>query len=250
MLKKRIIPCLDIKDGRIVKGTNFENLQDAGNPLEIAKKYVQDGADELVFLDISATIEKRKTLYSLVEQIAQHINIPFTIGGGIQSLSDAQQLFNCGADKISLNSAALINPILIQQIAAEYGSQSIVVAVDVKYIDAEWRVFSHGGKQPTNWQCNDWIKKVVDCGAGEILLTSISHDGLQAGFALTLLNEVNSLVRVPIIASGGAGNMLHFKEVFEQTKVQAALAASVFHYNKIHITQLKNYLKSHLIPIR
>lgn len=250
MLKKRIIPCLDIKDGRTVKGVNFVDIRDAGDPIELAKRYVQDGADELVFLDITATIEKRKTLSELVSKIAKEINIPFTVGGGINSLEDAQAVIKSGADKVSINSSAVKNPKLITEIANEFGSQCVVVAIDTKFENGEWTVFVSGGKIPTGIKTLDWAKQVEQLGAGEILLTSMNNDGTKNGFALDISNQVSCAVNIPVIASGGAGSKVHFKDVFEQTKVSAALAASIFHFGEIPIPQLKQYLKTENISIR
>jgi imidazole glycerol-phosphate synthase subunit HisF len=250
MLKKRIIPCLDIKDGRTVKGVNFVDIRDAGDPIELAKRYVQDGADELVFLDITATIEKRKTLTELVSKIAKEINIPFTVGGGINSLEDAQAVIKSGADKVSINSSAVKNPKLITEIANDFGSQCVVVAIDTKLENGEWTVFVSGGKIPTGIKTLDWAKQVEQLGAGEILLTSMNNDGTKNGFALDVSNQVSCAVNIPVIASGGAGSKVHFKEVFEQTKVSAALAASIFHFGEIPIPQLKQYLKTENISIR
>ena len=250
MLKKRIIPCLDIKDGRTVKGVNFEDIRDAGDSIELAKRYVQDGADELVFLDITATLEKRKTLVELVVRIAKEINIPFTVGGGINTLSDAKAVIQAGADKVSINSAAVKNPQLISEIAREFGNQCVVVAIDTNFVDGEWMVFVHGGKTPIGIKTIDWAKQVEGLGAGEILLTSMQHDGTKNGFVVELLQEICSIVTIPVIASGGAGTMTHFKDVFEKTKVSAALAASIFHFGEIPIPQLKQYLTRQQIPIR
>lgn len=250
MLKKRIIPCLDIKDGRTVKGINFKNIADAGDPVALAKRYVAEGADELVFLDITATIEKRKTLALLVERIAFEINIPFTVGGGINTLEDAQSIIKSGADKVSINSSAVKNPMLIQDIAANFGSQCVVVAIDTKLVGNKWKVFTHGGSIETHLTTIDWVKKAESLGAGEILLTSMNHDGTKNGFAIDITNEVADAVKVPVIASGGAGELQHFKEVFEQTNASAALAASIFHFNSIPILQLKDYLRLNNIPVR
>ena len=250
MLKKRIIPCLDIKDGRTVKGVNFVDIRDAGDPIELAKRYVQDGADELVFLDITATIEKRKTLSELVSKIAKEINIPFTVGGGINSLEDAQMVIKAGADKISINSSAVKNPHLISEIAKEFGSQCVVVAIDTKYDNGQWTVFVSGGKIPTGIKALDWAKQAEQLGAGEILLTSMNNDGTKNGFSIDILSNISNALNIPVIASGGAGSMEHFKEVFESTQVSAALAASVFHFGEIPIPQLKHYLKSKNIQIR
>jgi len=250
MLKKRIIPCLDIKNGRTVKGINFVDLQDAGDAVELAKRYVIEGADELVFLDITATVENRKTLAELVSKIAREINIPFTVGGGINSLDDVSLLIQAGADKISINSSAVKNPELISEIASEYGSQCVVVAVDTKFENNRWWVYVHGGRTPTGIDTLQWVKKAEQFGAGEILLTSMNNDGTKNGFALDITNDVSELIKIPVIASGGAGKVEHFKDVFELTKASAALAASIFHYGEIPIPQLKNYLKTKNIQIR
>lgn len=250
MLKKRIIPCLDIKNGRTVKGVNFVDLRDAGDPIELAKRYVQDGADELVFLDISATIEKRKTLAELVRKISKEINIPFTVGGGINSLEDAKAVIKSGADKVSINSAAVKNPALISKIANEFGSQCVVVAIDTKFEQGEWTVFMNGGNVPTGINALNWARQVEKLGAGEILVTSMNNDGTKNGFAIEMLNQISQAVNIPVIASGGAGSKEHFKEVFQQTKVSAALAASIFHFGEIPIPQLKQYLKTEEIQIR
>jgi imidazole glycerol-phosphate synthase subunit HisF len=250
MLKKRIIPCLDIKDGRTVKGVNFVDIRDAGDPIELAKRYVQDGADELVFLDITATLEKRKTLAELVEKIAREINIPFTVGGGINSLEDAKAVIKAGADKVSINSSAVKNPSLITEIANEFGSQCVVVAIDTKFENGEWTVFVSGGKIPTGIKTLDWAKQVEALGAGEILLTSMNNDGTKSGFALDISDAVSRTVNIPVIASGGAGEKVHFKEVFENTKVSAALAASIFHFGEIPVPELKKYLMENKIGVR
>ncbi len=250
MLKKRIIPCLDIKNGRTVKGVNFINIQDAGDPIELARKYVAEGADELVFLDITATIEKRKTLAELVEKIARQINIPFTVGGGINSLEDVSILIKSGADKISINSSAIKNPQLISEIADQYGSQCVVVAIDTKFENNKWMVYVNGGKTPTLLKTIDWVEIVEKSGAGEILLTSMNNDGTKNGFALDITKLVCDLVNIPVIASGGAGSKEHFIDLFEQTKASAGLAASIFHYNEIPIPDLKYYLKNQNIAIR
>ena len=250
MLKKRIIPCLDIKDNRTVKGINFENIVDAGDPIELAQRYVLEGADELVFLDITATQEKRKTLTELVRKIAAEINIPFTVGGGINSLEDAKAIIESGADKISVNSAAILNPELITEISKQYGNQCVVVAIDTKFVDEEWMVFRSGGKIPTGLKAVDWAKKAADLGAGEILLTSMNNDGTKAGFACDITKQISEAVSIPVIASGGAGTREHFAEVFQETNATGALAASVFHFGQIPIPELKNYLKTQNIPIR
>jgi len=250
MLKKRIIPCLDIKNGRTVKGVNFENIIDAGDPIELAKRYVLEGADELVFLDISATQEKRKTLTKMVRRIAAEINIPFTVGGGINSLDDAKAIIDAGADKISVNSAAILNPELITEIAKTYGSQCVVVAIDAKFADGEWLVFRNGGKIATDLKAMDWATKVESLGAGEILLTSMNNDGTKSGFASDITKQISEAVSIPVIASGGAGAMEHFATVFQETKATGALAASVFHFGQVPIPELKNYLKNINIPIR
>jgi len=250
MLKKRIIPCLDIKEGRTVKGINFIDIQDAGDPLVLAKRYVQEGADELVFLDITATQEKRKTLVALVVQIAKEINIPFTVGGGINSLEDAKRIIAAGADKVSVNSAAIKSPSLISDLALELGSQCVVVAMDIKMEQGEWMVYINGGKVATGIKALDWAKQAAFLGAGELLVTAMDNDGTQKGFALSILEAISKAVVIPIIASGGAGTQEHFKDLFIHTQVSAALAASVFHFSTIAIPELKNYLKIQHIPIR
>ncbi|MDO9039577.1 MAG: imidazole glycerol phosphate synthase subunit HisF [Lutibacter sp.] len=250
MLTKRIIPCLDIKNGRTVKGVNFVDLRDAGDPVELAAIYAQNGADELVFLDISATEEKRKTLAELVMRVAQKINIPFTVGGGISSVEDVELLLNSGADKVSINSSAVKNPLLINELAAKFGSQCIVVAIDAKQIDGEWIVHLVGGKVPTNIKLFDWAKEVEQRGAGEILFTSMDHDGTKNGFANEALARLGALVNIPIIASGGAGNVQHFVDTFTDGKADAALAASVFHFKEIEIVDLKKELKNNDIEVR
>lgn len=250
MLTKRIIPCLDIKNGRTVKGVNFLELKDAGDPVELAKKYADTGADELVFLDISATEERRKTLIDLVRQVASTVNIPFTVGGGISTVEDVDILLRNGADKISINSSAVKNPDLINQIAAKYGSQCTVVAVDAKEINGEWMVHLVGGKVPTEIKLFDWVVEVEKRGAGEILFTSMNNDGTKDGFANEALAQLSDLINIPIIASGGAGTKQHFVEAFTIGKADAALAASVFHYNEIAIPALKQFLKQQNIEIR
>lgn len=250
MLTKRIIPCLDIKNGRTVKGVNFVDLKDAGDPVELAKKYAETGADELVFLDISATEERRATLIDLVRKIAAAINIPFTVGGGISSVVDVDVLLRNGADKISINSSAVKNPDLINEIAAKYGSQCVVVAIDAKQINGDWIVHLVGGKVPTELNLFDWAKEVEQRGAGEILFTSMNNDGTKNGFANEALAKLSEIVNIPIIASGGAGTMKHFAETFINGKADAALAASVFHYQEIEIQELKQFLKNQNISIR
>ena len=250
MLKKRIIPCLDIKDGRTVKGVNFVDIQDAGDPIELAKRYVKEGADELVFLDITATVENRKTVVDLVQEIAKKINIPFTVGGGINSIADVEKIITAGADKISINSSAVKSPELISQIANQYGGQCVVVAIDTKFVDGEWMVFVHGGRTITSLKTIEWAKKVTELGAGEILLTSMSNDGTKAGFAIDITNEVSKAINIPVIASGGAGTKTHFSDLFTNTEASAGLAASIFHYSEIPIPELKNYLQNKNIPVR
>lgn len=250
MLTKRIIPCLDIKNGRTVKGVNFVDLRDAGDPVELAAIYAQNGADELVFLDISATEEKRKTLAELVMRVAEKVNIPFTVGGGISSVEDVELLLNSGADKVSVNSSAVKNPQLINELAAKFGSQCIVVAIDAKQIDGEWMVHLVGGKVPTDIKLFDWAKEVEQRGAGEILFTSMDHDGTKNGFANEALAKLGTLVNIPIIASGGAGNMQHFVDTFIDGKADAALAASVFHFKEIDIMDLKQELKNNNLEVR
>ena len=250
MLTKRIIPCLDIKNGRTVKGVNFVDLKDAGDPVELAKKYAETGADELVFLDISATEERRATLIDLVRKVAAAINIPFTVGGGISSVADVDVLLRNGADKVSINSSAVKNPNLINEIAAKYGSQCVVVAIDAKQIDGDWIVHLVGGKVSTELNLFDWAKEVEQRGAGEILFTSMNNDGTKNGFANEALAKLSEIVNIPIIASGGAGTMEHFAETFITGKADAALAASVFHYQEIEIPELKRFLKNQSIAIR
>jgi len=250
MLKKRIIPCLDIKDGRTVKGVNFIDIQDAGDPVELAKKYVIEGADELVFLDITATIEKRKTLIKLVERIAAEINIPFTVGGGIDNVDDVGLLIKAGADKISLNTSAVKNPELISKIADRFGSQCVVVAIDTGFIENEWIVFVNGGRTPTSLRTVEWAIKAENLGAGEILLTSMNTDGTKSGFSIDITRDVTKKINIPVIASGGAGSMKHFSEVFLSTGCSAALAASIFHYGEITIPDLKKFLLNENIKVR
>jgi cyclase len=250
MLKRRIIPCLDIKDGRTVKGVNFINLIDAGDPVELAKSYVKQGADELVFLDITATIENRKALAGLVERIAAEINIPFTVGGGIDNVNDVSILLKAGADKVTVNSSAVRRPELISEIAGQFGSQCIVVAIDTKMVNDEWIVVVDGGRTITELKTINWARRVEELGAGEIMLTSMNNDGTKSGFSLEITGEVSSNVNIPVIASGGAGSMEHFREVFCNTGCSAALAASIFHFGEVTIPELKRYLINEKISIR
>jgi imidazole glycerol-phosphate synthase subunit HisF len=251
MITKRIIPCLDIKDGRTVKGTNFVNLRDAGDPVELGAMYAQQGADELVFLDITATVEKRKTLSELVNRIAHHINIPFTVGGGISSVDDVSVLLQNGADKISVNTSAFKRPELIAELAREFGSQCVVLAIDTKKeADGQWYVYLNGGRTRTEMLCEDWARQAVDLGAGEILLTSMNNDGTKEGFALDITRTLATTLPVPVIASGGAGTMQHFLDVFEQAHADAALAASVFHFREIAVPDLKQFLSANNISVR
>lgn len=251
MLTKRIIPCLDIKNGRTVKGVNFEQIKDAGDPVALAALYAQQGADELVFLDITATVEKRKTLCDLVNKVAHKINIPFTVGGGIKTEEDVSILLQNGADKISINTAAFNNPSIIQSFAKNFGSQCVVLAIDAKCEeDGNWYVYLYGGSVQTNKLVKDWAKEAVDLGAGEILLTSMNHDGTKQGFALDITAQLSETLPVPIIASGGGGNEQHFLDVFTKGKADAALAASIFHYKELSIPDLKCYLNQQQIPIR
>lgn len=250
MLTKRIIPCLDIKNGRTVKGVNFVNLRDAGDPVELAKQYAKIGADELVFLDISATLEERKTMQSLVLKVAEQINIPFTVGGGISSIKDVDALLKSGADKVSINSSAVKRPELINEFSNKFGSQCIVVAIDAKEIDGEWLVHLAGGTIPTKLNLFDWAKEVEQRGAGEILFTSMNNDGTKAGFANIALAKLSEVVNIPIIASGGAGTVQHFIDAFQAGKADAVLAASVFHFGEIDILDLKKELKQNNIEVR
>ena len=251
MLAKRIIPCLDIRDGRTVKGINFESIRDAGDPVELARFYSDQGADELVFLDITATIEKRKTLVELVKKIASNINIPFTVGGGISTVDNVAELLKHGADKISINTAGFKNPLLIKDMAYEFGSQCVVTAIDTKLEeDGNWYVYLNGGRTKTLKLTTDWAKEIEQLGGGEILLTSMNSDGTKDGFALDIISEISELLSIPVIASGGAGTMNHFVDVFTEGKADAALAASVFHYKEISITELKQFLSSQNIPVR
>ena len=250
MLTKRIIPCLDIKDGRTVKGINFIGLRDAGDPVELATRYVEEGADELVFLDITATVEKRKTLVELVKSIAAQINIPFTVGGGISSKEDVSALLNAGADKVSVNSSAVKRPDLINELALEFGSQCVVVAIDTRCVSGAHIVHVRGGRTPTTLSTLPWAKEVALRGAGEILLTSMDHDGTKSGFADELIAAVSQMISIPVIASGGAGTMEHFAKTFTSGKADAALAATLFHFEEISVPQLKSYLTTKNIPIR
>jgi cyclase len=250
MLTKRIIPCLDIKDGRTVKGTNFVDLRDAGDPVELGRRYAIEGADELVFLDITATTERRRTLADLVGRISRNINIPFTVGGGIRSVDDVRVLLDHGADKISVNSAAVRRPGLIRELSAEFGSQCVVVAIDVKRSNhSDWFVYLDGGRTPTERRCEEWAQEAVELGAGEILLTSMDHDGTKEGFALDITGRLSKNLSVPVIASGGGGTPDHFCEVF-QAGADAALAASIFHFRELAIPDLKSYLQSRGIAVR
>jgi imidazole glycerol-phosphate synthase subunit HisF len=251
LLTKRIIPCLDIKDGRTVKGVNFENIRDAGDPVELGALYARQGADELVFLDITATNEKRKTLSELVNRIAHHINIPFTVGGGISSVEDVSILLQNGADKISVNTAAFRRPDLLAELAKEFGSQCIVLAIDTRQEeDGEWYVYLNGGKVRTDRKCIDWAREAVDRGVGEILLTSMNHDGTKKGFAMDITRKLAESLPVPVIASGGGGKMEHFVEILGEGKADAALAASIFHFKEIAIPELKGYLQEQNIVVR
>jgi cyclase len=250
MLRKRIIPCLDIKDGRTVKGVNFVDLKDAGDPIELAKKYSKIGADELVFLDITATHEKRKTLVPLVEKIAREVNIPFTVGGGVSSVEDAGALLLAGADKIAVNSAAVKRPELIKELADKFGNQCVVLAIDAKLTENGWKVFLIGGRKETELDLFEWAKKAEKLGAGEILFTSMDHDGTKTGFAIEALKALDESLTIPVIASGGAGEIVHFEDLFMRTEVSAALAASVFHFQTIEIPDLKYNLAQKNIPVR
>lgn len=250
-LAKRIIPCLDIQNGRTVKGTRFVDLRDAGDPVELGERYAAEGADELVFLDITATIERRKTLTELVRRIAHHINIPFTVGGGIRSVDDVQLLLQNGADKVSVNTAAFRRPALIRELEREFGSQCIVLAIDTcREADGEWYVYLDGGRTPTGQKCIDWARQGVEAGAGEILLTSMDHDGTKSGFALDITQTLSDNLSVPVIASGGGGLPEHFADVFQIAHADAALAASIFHFREVAIPDLKRYLQQHHIPVR
>ena len=250
MLAKRIIPCLDIKDSRTVKGVNFVDLVDAGDPVELARYYSENGADELVFLDITATKEDRKTFAKLADDISRNINIPFTVGGGIKTIEDVDILLKSGADKVSINSYAVKNPNFINELAMNFGSQCVVIAIDAKYVDNDWFVFLVGGRVKTNIRLFEWAKEVEQRGAGEILFTSMDHDGTKNGFACLALEKLSQAVNIPIIASGGAGKIEHFCDVFKSGNIDAALAASVFHFNEIGLGDLKIELKNNNIPIR
>ncbi|MBT8219165.1 MAG: imidazole glycerol phosphate synthase subunit HisF [Bacteroidia bacterium] len=250
MLAKRIVPCLDVKDGRTVKGVNFVDLIDAGDPVELGKVYSDQGADELVFLDITATHEERKTVKEMVRRVAANINIPFTIGGGIGSIKDAAEMLDNGADKVSVNSAAVKNPQLVENLAREFGSQFVVVAIDAKNVGEDWIVHVSGGRKPTDRFLFEWAQLVADMGAGEILFTSMNHDGTKGGFANDALAKLSDMLPIPIIASGGAGEMQHFKDTFVKGKADAALAASVFHFHEIDIPDLKQYLHNEGITVR
>jgi len=250
MLKKRIIPCLDIRNGRTVKGVNFVGLKDAGDPVALASRYVEEGADELVFLDITATIERRKAFAGLVEKISLEINIPFTVGGGIDSVDDVRLLLYSGADKVSVNSAAVRDPEMITSIANQFGNQCVVVAIDARLVDGRWMVYVDGGNTPTGIEATEWAKRAENAGAGEILLTSMSHDGTRNGFPLNILDDVCKTVKIPVIASGGAGTKEHFLDLFSKTGCSAALAASIFHFREISIPVLKEYLKTNKIAVR
>lgn len=250
MLTKRIIPCLDIKDGRTVKGVNFVDLRDAGDPVELAKQYADYGADELVFLDISATLEARATTLDMVLHVAEQVNIPFTVGGGISSVEHVDALLKCGADKVSINSSAVKRPELVNELADKFGSQCVVIAIDAKEIDGAWKVHLAGGSIPTEIDLFEWAKEVEQRGAGEILFTSMNHDGTKNGFANEALAKLSDMLNIPIIASGGAGNVQHFVDTFKEGKADAALAASVFHYGEIPIPFLKKELKKQHIEVR
>lgn len=250
MLAKRIIPCLDVKEGRTVKGINFLELRDAGDPVELGRLYSEQGADELVFLDITATKEKRKTLAKLADDVARHLSIPFTIGGGIGSIGDVDTLLDHGADKVSVNSSAVRTPGLIDDLAYRFGSQCIVVAIDAKQVEDNWVVHVAGGTIPTELELFSWAKEVQERGAGEILFTSMDHDGTKAGFAIEALRDMSDQLSIPIIASGGAGTKEHFREVFTEANADAGLAASIFHFREIPIPELKQFLKENDIQIR
>ena len=250
MLKKRIIPCLDIREGRTVKGINFVGLRDAGDPVALARSYAEQGADELVLLDITATVDGRGTLLRIVEEVAAQVDIPFTVGGGIRSVDDALALLNAGADKVSVNSAAVRDPELISRLATRYGTQCVVVAIDAGLVDGQWHVFTHGGRHATPLRALAWAREAAERGAGELLLTSMAHDGTKQGFAVELTRLAGEAARIPVIASGGAGTMAHFAEVFGAGEADAALAASIFHFGEVPIPDLKHYLTTQNIPVR
>tara|TARA_A100001011_G_scaffold52623_1_gene50862 strand:- start:305 stop:1057 length:753 start_codon:yes stop_codon:yes gene_type:complete len=250
MLKKRIIPCLDIKNGRTVKGVNFLGLRDAGDPIELSHRYIESGADELVYLDITATVNQENIFYDLIKKIAQTVDIPFTVGGGIKTLQDVSKIISSGADKISLNSRALEEPNLISEIAKRFGSQCLVLAVDTKEVQGSWIVYKNGGRVPTRYNAKEWIKIAQDLGAGEILLTSMNNDGTREGFALDIIQEISETINIPLIASGGAGTIGHFIDLFKNTKATGALAASIFHYQDISIKELKRKLLKKGIALR
>ena len=250
MLKNRIIPCLDVKNGRVVKGINFVDLKDAGDPVEQAKIYSDGGADEICFLDITASNENRDTIYEVVERTSKKCFVPLTVGGGVRSLEDISKLLNCGADKVSINTAAVQNPKVITEGSKKYGSQCIVVAIDAKRNENSWEVFTHGGKNKTGINALDFAKKMEDCGAGELLVTSMDSDGTQNGYDLELTSKISSMVNIPIIASGGVGSLEHLLEGIKEGKASAVLAASIFHYGKFTIKEAKEYLLSKKIPIR
>ncbi|NQY67104.1 MAG: imidazole glycerol phosphate synthase subunit HisF [Flavobacteriales bacterium] len=250
MLTKRIIPCLDIKNGRTVKGVNFLELRDAGDPVELGRAYAEQGADELTFLDITATIEGRSTFVELVKRISKEVNIPFTVGGGVSSIQDVGVLLNSGADKITINSAAVKNPELITELANEFGSQCIVVAIDTKFENDQWMVYTHGGRKVTKKETIEWAAEIESRGGGEILLTSMNNDGTKGGFSCDITKDVSEATNIPIIASGGAGSMEHFLEVFNDAEADAGLAASIFHFKEIEIQKLKQYLYENNVPMR
>lgn len=250
MLKKRIIPCLDIKNGRTVKGVNFLGLRDAGDPIELSQRYIESGADELVYLDITATVNQENIFYDLIKKIAQTVDIPFTVGGGIKTLQDVSKIISSGADKISLNSRALEDPNLISEIAKRFGSQCLVLAVDTKEVQGSWIVYKNGGRVPTRYNAKEWIKIAQDLGAGEILLTSMNNDGTREGFAIDIIQEISETINIPLIASGGAGTIGHFIDLFKNTKATGALAASIFHYQDISIKELKRKLLKKGIALR
>ena len=250
MLAKRIIPCLDVKNGRTVKGVNFVNLVDAGDPVELAQKYADQGADELVFLDISATNEERATTLDLVKRVGEKINIPYSVGGGISSVDQVYKLLQHGAEKVSINSSAVRDPELVTRISSAFGSQCLIVAVDARKEGSQWMLYTHGGSKSTGIELFAWAEKMEELGAGEILFTSMDHDGTKAGFAVDALKEMNRRLSIPVIASGGAGQKVHFKEVFEDANADAALAASIFHFGEIPVPELKTYLRSENIPVR